>query len=1087
MPPVELTERLLMDAGGWQAMKLAKALLETGRVVSAAYDPPVLKGVVRDGDLELRAGLKIASKSNIENLCTCRQSRQWGAICAHSLAVGLARLQAVAGVIERGSDASGSRARGGSVGSIGTGTAGSIAGSAMVHPSQTPSQESTGAAMAPASPTVGPNFVTEPAPGAEPISLTVVLPPQFHAAWDRAGITIGIEVERKGRRVMLNALDSKGTFRCSEADLRLIEAVRQMNRGAVAGMLSLSRASALAFLEALRNHPSVMFGKLSAVHVSAKAVVPMLDLKVDTQGRLLLHVDWPSDARLFVAGSRAWCLQDAVFSPVAPGLAPAYLDLLQRDIMIPSAQSGQFLMVELPAIRNFFTVTGAPAEGETPRMIPETGTFSLTLEGSLNHLTARLQRIYSKRVVTVGITRDDENWANPDPADHTRILSRNIEAERLALAELTGYGFLGPDTTGHFVLKGERAILAFFAAGYPKLQQEWDVTLGSRFAKVTAGIERIAPRVEITSSGEQWFDLEFDLCTAGGERFSTTDIQRLLQSGQNHVRLKDGKVAVFDSALLDDFQAVLRDCNPDQRRPGAYRISKAHAAYLDAAVAGAGFSCQAPESWRTWARSQGGQAELTPVPLGDLEPVLRNYQKHGTSWLAFLYNNGLGGLLADDMGLGKTLQALAFLRSQPGPALVVCPSSLVYNWQREVEKFTPERKVLLIEGANRAGLFSRISEADLVITSYPLLRRDAQRYRSVEFSAIILDEAQHIKNPDTQNAQAAQILRAKRKFILTGTPVENSVRDLWSLMNFVMPGYLGDRDDFRERYEIPIARHNSKEALARLSKRLRPFLLRRRKQEVAADLPEKLEQVAYCDLTTEQKEVYAALLQGARSQVESARGQKGAGPARMMMLTALLRLRQAACDLRLLKTDEAEPAPDRARVCSGKVELFNELLQEAIDGGHRVLVFSQFVSMLTLLRQQLDADGVDYCYLDGQTRERGREVDRFQSGSAPVFLISLKAGGVGLNLTAADTVIHFDPWWNPAVEAQATDRAHRIGQQKVVTSYKWIARGTVEEKILNLQRKKREIIDATIENEEPMMQGLSMDEIESLVMEPGGI
>jgi SNF2 family DNA or RNA helicase len=406
---------------------------------------------------------------------------------------------------------------------------------------------------------------------------------------------------------------------------------------------------------------------------------------------------------------------------------------------------------------------------------------------------------------------------------------------------------------------------------------------------------------------------------------------------------------------------------------------------------------------------------------------------------------------------------------------VVCPSSLVFNWVREAAKFTPERKVIAIEGAQRSKLFTRIHEVDLAITSYPLLRRDIDRYRGFQFSTVILDEAQHIKNPDTQNALAAGILRAKRKFILTGTPVENSVRDLWSLMNFVLPGYLGDRDDFRERYEIPITRHNSADDLARLSKRIKPFLLRRKKQEVSTDLPEKLEQVAYCELSQAQQEMYSALLKGARSQVEQAVDQKSEGKARMLMLTALLRLRQAACDLRLLKPD--------ADASSGKLELFNELLQEAIDGGHRVLVFSQFVSMLQLIKAGLEKDGVEHCYLDGQTKDRSGVVDRFQEGDVPVFLISLKAGGVGLNLTAADTVIHFDPWWNPAVEAQATDRAHRIGQKNVVTSYKLITRGTVEEKILNLQRKKREIIDATIENEEPLMEGLSADEIRSLLFE----
>ena len=1050
---IELTERLLMDAAGWQAVKLARALLESGRVVSAAYSPPVLKGVVREGDMELRAGLKISSKSDIENICPCRQSRQWGSICAHSVAVGLAVLQARSG--SKIAQASASPA--------------TIAGS------QSHSAQTVAAA--------GPKFTLGSPNEPDFVTLSVVLPPQFMAAWERGNLTVGVEAERNGRRVLINALDQKGSYRCSEGDLRLVDALRKLNAGTLGGMLSLTRDNLAVLLDGLRGHSRVSFGKSTAAHVSSAPLLPKLEVKTDALGRLALHVDWPADCRLLASTAQTWCLKGSVFVQVSPGLPVAYTEVLRRDIMLATEQAGPFLANELPILRSFFELSGAAA-AEGPKLVPEAGKFSLTLEGSLNHLTARLQRIYSKRVVTIGVTSLAENWTLPDPADPSRLLCRNVEAERGALAELTRFGFTGPDTTGHFILRGERAILTFFGEGYPQLCKEWEVSLGPRFETITAGIERVTPRVEIRGSGEQWFELEFDLATAGGERFSTVDIQRLLKMGQNSVRLKSGKMAVFSTALLDDFNTVLRDCNPEQRQPGTYRINKAHAGYLEATVGDAGFALNAPKSWRNWAQSQRGQAELQPVELGDLESVLRGYQKHGVAWLSFLASNGLGGLLADDMGLGKTLQALAFLRSQPGPSLVVCPSTLVFNWQREIEKFTPERKVLLIEGGNRAGLFAQIPKADLVITSYPLLRRDAQRYREFQFSTVILDEAQHIKNPDTQNAQAAGVLRASRKFILTGTPVENSVRDVWSLMNFVMPGYLGDRDDFRERYEIPISRQNSKETLDRLAKRLRPFLLRRRKQEVAADLPQKLEQVAYCELSEKQRETYSALLKGARSQVEQAQGEKNQGRARMLMLTALLRLRQASCDLRLLSAGSDEEAGQSKVSDSGKLEMFNELLQEAIDGGHRVLVFSQFVSMLTLIRQELNAAEIDHCYLDGQTRDRAAEVDRFQVGNVPVFLISLKAGGVGLNLTAADTVIHFDPWWNPAVEAQATDRAHRIGQTSVVTSYKLIARGTVEEKILKLQQKKREIIDATIENEEPMMEGLSMDDIQSLIFEP---
>jgi hypothetical protein len=283
---------------------------------------------------------------------------------------------------------------------------------------------------------------------------------------------------------------------------------------------------------------------------------------------------------------------------------------------------------------------------------PEAGTFSLTLEGSLNHLTARLQRIYSKRIVTLGVTSPSENWALPDPADPSRILCRNLETEQLALEEVRRYGFTGPDSSGYFTLRGERSILSFFGKGYPALKEYWDVTLGPRFTNVSAEIERITPRVEIIRSGEQWFDLQFDLSTGSGERFSAAEVQRLLQLGQNHLRLKSGKVAVFDAGMLDDFQNVLRDCNPQQQQPGNYRIHKANAGYLESAAAGAGFKIKAGTAWRKWAHSQQGQAEITPMDLGDLEGTLRAYQKYGASWLSFLGANRLGGILADDMCLG---------------------------------------------------------------------------------------------------------------------------------------------------------------------------------------------------------------------------------------------------------------------------------------------------------------------------------------------------------------------------------------------------------------------------------------------------
>jgi SNF2 family DNA or RNA helicase len=436
--------------------------------------------------------------------------------------------------------------------------------------------------------------------------------------------------------------------------------------------------------------------------------------------------------------------------------------------------------------------------------------------------------------------------------------------------------------------------------------------------------------------------------------------------------------------------------------------------------------------------------------------------------------------------------------------LIVCPTSLVFNWVAEAKKFTPELKVLALQGPDRHGCFEQIQSHDIVVTSYALIRRDADRYRELEFDTVALDEAQHIKNRQSLNAQAVKAVRARQRIVLTGTPLENSVLDLWSIFDFLMPGYLGTAQDFRERYELPIANEKDAKAQARLARRLRPFMLRRLKAEVASDLPAKLEQVSFCELTPDQRSVYQQVIEASRKEVLEAVGAQGVAKSRMVVLTALLRLRQVCCDLRLLKLEnrsdgvlecgsdvKAGPPlqppptpslPSAPSSSSGKMDMFGELLEEVIDGGHRVLVFSQFVGMLTLLKEKLAAEGIEFCYLDGSTTDRAGVVERFQTNAAvPVFLISLKAGGVGLNLTGADIVVHFDPWWNPAVEDQATDRAHRIGQTKVVTSYKLITRDTVEEKILTLQNRKREIIRATIGGEEEFAAALNWEEIQELL------
>jgi superfamily II DNA or RNA helicase len=1026
MPDVAISEPFLLDTGGWQELKRAKALVEMGRVVNFHYSTQLLQGLVREGDTEFRAGLKIRSYTDVENLCSCRESRQWGKICAHSLAVGLAHIRS------------------------------------KMPPKQEVAQTAKRL----------PNLVLEDSAATVPsitrIVLHIVLAPNLYSAWERGQLTVGFEVLAGGKRQLASALDPKQTFACSEIDLKALTQGCSFVEGRMPGMTILDQDQFLQLVGALVRHPRITIARKIPVTVSSENLLPALRVRQTNDRRWELAADLSKlKGKILVGPQTAWIWSGQMLQPISSGLPANYLAVFRAPILLTEQEGLNFVQRELGKLRSFFEIESESTVEEIAG--PALAEVVATFEGSLNHLAAKLQFIYGRRVVTAGVTSEmtiQDESGTPRP--------RDLAYERQCVQRLLSVGFTGPSIIGEYVLRGQNAILNFFATDLPALQKIWKISLGSRLRNVTNAIERAAPRIQITGSGEDWFDFSFSLISSRGDRFSASEVQRLLQMGQNFTKVKDGRLAVFDAADLDEFYAILRDCNPEQPHPGSYRIQRNQVAYLNAAFEELhGATIARNPEWEDWIRSQKPLAPFESEQMGALETVLRPYQKEGVSWLRFLSRNRLGGILADEMGLGKTVQALAFLRLLQGTSLVVCPSALLFNWAREAQKFVPELKVLCVEGTTRDKLFPKIPSSDLVLTSYPLLRRDFDKYRRFEFAAVFLDEATHIKNPDTQNAQAAMALRARHRFVLTGTPVENSVRDLWSITEFVLPGYLGPRTDFRERYELPIAKGSEPER-ARLAKRLRPILLRRLKQEVAKDLPNKIEQVSFCELSEAQRELYQKLHEEGRRKIEKLCDSKEQGRARMATLITLLRLRQVCCDLRLLGQHTERP--------SGKIELLRELLEEAIDGGHRVLVFSQFVAMLKLISAQLELEGISHCYLDGDTKDRAKVIDRFeQSSEAPVFLISLKAGGTGLNLSSADTVIHFDPWWNPAVEAQATDRAHRIGQKRVVTSYKLICRNTVEEKILNLQRKKREIIDALVESEEPLMSSLSTAEIMELL------
>ena len=988
---VEITEKFLSDAAGWEAMKRARGFLTQAQVVSSFWSPPLLRGVVRVGEIFFRASLVIKDADDLENLCTCREARESGIICDHVVAVGLQWLK-----------------------------------------SQKPE-----AATLPAPSAVAPVKSLARKVSAllrddvgTPAQLRIIFPPNFDQALARGKVMLVFEARWEGGQGPLNALPKGRAYAFPPADNAIINHLEVLSNGETPALLQLELKDFTALLPLLVGNENLTRGKSSAVIVTQTPLPLPLRATLEPNGEIVLAlVGQP--AGFVRVGDWVWHKQ--TLQPL--GLPAVAEKIFQSPVRIPRSQVPMFLSQHWPQLQ---AAGGVEANFQVSDFLlePQAPRFLLELKGGLTQLSARLQCAYGTRIMTLGVTSADEGIWLPDPEVPTRYATRDFGAEQAALGRLQRSGFSSVDGQGKIQLVGQNNVLNFLAREFPKLQREWSVTLDEQLENRTLkNLERVEPSFQITSSGVQWFDLGVVFATSTGEKFSAAEIQRLILSGQNHTRLPNGKLAVIDIDAVEELQEVLLDCSPQQNAAG-YRISHQQAGFVEATLRQHGnWKVQAPTAWRDRAAKQSGEAKLDCPPIGDLESVLRPYQKQGVAWLHFLRANCFGGILADEMGLGKTLQTLAFLRfirqQNPGgaPMLIVCPTSLVFNWVAEAKKFTPTLKVLALHGPDRHPLFDRIQQSDIVVTSYALIRRDAERYRGLEFDTTVLDEAQHIKNHQTQNAQAVKAVRSKHRLVLTGTPMENSVLDLWSIFDFLMPGYLGSAKDFRERYELPITKEKSGEAQQRLARRLRPFLLRRLKQEVAKDLPAKLEQVSFCELTPDQRSVYQQVIEASRKEVLDAVGAQGLAKSRMVVLTALLRLRQVCCDLRLLKLENVNPAN-----ASGKLDLFGELLEEVVDGGHRVLVFSQFTTMLALLKDKLTAEKIEYCYLDGSTTNRGAVVEKFQGNAKiPVFLISLKAGGVGLTLTGADTVVHFDPWWNPAVEDQATDRAHRIGQTRAMS------------------------------------------------------
>ncbi|MFV2061367.1 MAG: SNF2-related protein, partial [Gammaproteobacteria bacterium] len=681
-------------------------------------------------------------------------------------------------------------------------------------------------------------------------------------------------------------------------------------------------------------------------------------------------------------------------------------------------------------------------------------------------------------------------------------IQRDLTAEQAAIDELYGSRFqLFPDEHHNDIILAtpvEMNLMEsmacwqdFIEQRLPELEAKgWSIKIDPDFNLEFLTVDDW--EVEIDSDND-WFDLHFDLDIQGRKLpllplitdvIKNYDLDNLPENLILPISMVDGQFLKLASERIRPICQILYELYDSNTldNDGKLRLGRFDATRL----AELEESCSYELHWR------GGKAmrELgrklkdfngikNVSPPRGLKATLRDYQQQGLNWLQFLREYEFNGILADDMGLGKTVQTLAHLllekekKRLDKPCLILAPTSLMSNWRREAAQFTPKLKVLILQGSQRHQYFSEIDQYDLIISTYPLLVRDHEILLAQEYHYLILDEAQVIKNPRAKAAQMARKVITRHRLCLTGTPMENHLGELWALFDFLMPGFLGDTKLFKQRFRTPIEKHGDAEQRLRLVRRISPFLLRRKKSEVITELPAKTEIIRSVALQSKQAALYESIRLSMEKKVRDVIAKKGLARSHITILDALLKLRQVCCDPQLLSLAQAKKVTE-----SAKLEMLMEMLPELIEEGRRILLFSQFTKMLGIIEKKLTESNISYTKLTGQTRKRDEVIEIFRDGKVDVFLISLKAGGVGLNLTEADTVIHYDPWWNPAVETQATDRAHRIGQDKAVFVYKLITENTLEEKIITMQAKKQALADGVYnKNEQVEQQKLSANDL----------
>ncbi len=651
----------------------------------------------------------------------------------------------------------------------------------------------------------------------------------------------------------------------------------------------------------------------------------------------------------------------------------------------------------------------------------------------------------------------------------------DLEGELCVKTVLQKYIPSFSEEMGAYFTSHEDAIYDFLTSGIAELSAYGEIYASDSLKKIKVKRPKSISVGARLKSG--LLSLDFS-----SEDFPPDELSRILESyrqRKKYHRLVDGSFLSLDDDVFADILNITEglSISGDTLAGGEVSVPFYRALYVDEILKNSSFfSVERNSELKKLVRDMKYVDDSDFAPPESLKGILRNYQKTGFKWLKTLEMCGFSGILADDMGLGKTLQVISLIKDKKDEkgkvsALVVCPASLVLNWESEIEKFAPDLRAVCLIGSNaaRAEMMKNLEDKDVLITSYELLKRDIAEYGELRFDYQIIDEAQYIKNYTTQNAKAVKTIKSKTKFALTGTPVENNLSELWSIFDFLMPGYLYSHSYFKNYFETPAIREKDSSAIKRLKAIVSPFILRRLKSDVLKELPEKHETVIYAQMGEEQKKLYRANALQIKEEFKFKTQEENAN--RFMVLAMLMRLRQLCCHPSLVYENYEEE--------SAKLELCLSLLESLKEGGHKVLLFSQFTSMLDIISKKLDEMKIPYYEIRGSTKKEERKelVDRFNEDETPVFLISLKAGGTGLNLTGADMVIHYDPWWNMSVQNQATDRAHRIGQKKSVQVYKLIIKDSIEEKILKLQEKKRNLADSVISGEELDILSLSKDEI----------